>query len=171
MGSWVDPPLASAPEALGGTDPPLASPSVRGAGGRSTREVAAQRGGYVARGLPAMERLSHVLYPVILSGSLTVTKETVKRRPRSTPTQPVVSPMRGSSASHARTPTYTHRRCAVLIQHEAGTHSRPLPGHSTRLAHSDEIYRQEEAQIHPRAARHRGLGCVRRASAPPRTPT
>ena len=45
--------------------------------------------------------LSHVLYPAILSGSLTVTRYTVKRRPRSTPTQPVVSPMRGSFASHA----------------------------------------------------------------------
>ena len=36
----------------------------------------------------------------------------------------------------------------VLIRHEAKTLSRPLPGHSIRLAHSDEIYRQEEAQIH-----------------------
>ena len=35
----------------------------------------------------------------------------------------------------------------------AGTLSRPLPGHSIGLAHSDEIYRQEEAQIHPHAAR------------------
>ena len=32
---------------------------------------------------------------------LTVTRYTVKRRLRSTPTQPVVSPIRGSSASHA----------------------------------------------------------------------
>ena len=54
--------------------------------------------------------------------------------------------------------TYTHRRCPVLIRHEAGALSRPLPGHSIRLAYSDEIYRQEEAQIHPHAARHRGLG-------------
>ena len=44
-----------------------------------------------------------------------------------------------------RTPTYTHRRCPVLIRHEAETLSRPLPGHSFRLAHSEEIYRQEEA--------------------------
>ena len=30
--------------------------------------------------------------------------------------------------------------------------------HRVLPAHSNEIYRQEEAQIHPHAARHRGLG-------------
>ena len=53
----------------------------------------------------------------------------------------------------ARPPTYTHRRCAVLIRHEAGTLSRPPPGRSIRLTYSDETYRQEEARIHPHAAR------------------
>ena len=44
------------------------------------------------------------VYPAILSGLLTVTRYTVKKRPRSTPTQPVIvalGPTRVSSASHA----------------------------------------------------------------------
>ena len=54
-----------------------------------------------------------------------------------------------SALAPPRTPTYTHRRCAVLIRHEAGTLSRPLPGHSIGLAHSDEIYREEEVVFGP----------------------
>ena len=50
----------------------------------------------------------------------------------------------------------------------AGTLSRPLPGHSIGLAHSDEIYRrQEEAQNHPHAARCKSDARQRRLARPP----
>ena len=55
----------------------------------------------------------------------------------------------------------------VLIRHEAGTLSRPLPDHSIGLAHSDEIYRQEEARIHPHAARCKSDARQRRLARPP----